>query len=248
MKEGRAAARPRFFMSALPQITLVVAHFEDLLAHGLRVVIGGDASLEVVADDVAPDRIDVMLRAHRPHVAILDIDALPKLAHVRTLSRQHPNTRLVLLGTRPTTTMSAQLLAFGASACLARNTQTRDLLTAVHLASRGLQVTPRQNDEPGLLSPEGSQLLTQREAEVLPMLQQGSSNAQIALALQVSVETIRTHARNIYRKLGVTSRRELALLPTRAGLQDAEGPAEQPVRRWTTPTRERRRRPGSLRR
>ncbi len=80
------------------------------------------------------------------------------------------------------------------------------------------------------------------------MLQQGSSNAQIALALQVSVETIRTHARNIYRKLGVTSRRELALLPTRAGLQDAEGPAEQPVRRWTTPTRERRRRPGSLRR
>ena len=45
---------------------------------------------------------------------------------------------------------------------------------------------------------------------MLPLLQQGRSNAQIALALQVGVETVRTHARNIYRKLGVSSRRELA--------------------------------------
>jgi DNA-binding CsgD family transcriptional regulator len=56
----------------------------------------------------------------------------------------------------------------------------------------------------------GARLLTKREGEVLPLLQQGRSNAQIALALQVGVETVRTHARNIYRKLGVSSRRELA--------------------------------------
>jgi DNA-binding CsgD family transcriptional regulator len=57
---------------------------------------------------------------------------------------------------------------------------------------------------------EGGRLLTKREGEVLPLLQQGRSNAQIALALQVGIETVRTHARNIYRKLGVSSRRELA--------------------------------------
>ena len=45
---------------------------------------------------------------------------------------------------------------------------------------------------------------------MLPLLQQGATNPQIALALQVGVETVRTHARNIYRKLGVSSRRELA--------------------------------------
>ncbi len=50
---------------------------------------------------------------------------------------------------------------------------------------------------------------------MLPMLQQGSSNAEIALSLQLSVETIRTHARNIYRKLGIASRRELSALPLR---------------------------------
>ena len=47
------------------------------------------------------------------------------------------------------------------------------------------------------------------------MLKDGSSNAEIAAALQVGVETVRTHARNIYRKLGVTSRLELSQAPPR---------------------------------
>ena len=70
---------------------------------------------------------------------------------------------------------------------------------------------------------------------MLPMLQQGSSNAQIAWTLQIGVETIRTHARNIYRKLGVASRRELATLPPRA-LPDRpqrRDPAHPP-RAWAT--------------
>ena len=105
----------------------------------------------------------------------------------------------------------AQLLAFGASACLRRDTQSRDVLSAIHLAARGLQVIPRVAAAADRAL-AGGQLLTRREAEVLPLLQQGRSNAQIARALQIGVETVRTHARNIYRKLGVSSRRELAAL------------------------------------
>jgi DNA-binding NarL/FixJ family response regulator len=200
-------------MPASQPITLVVAHFEDLFAKGLRVVIDGDPTLEVLAGDVAPDRLDVVLRAHHPHAAILNVDAFAKLARVRELSRQHSATRLVLIATQPTMTTCAQLLAFGASACLGREAQARDVLTAIHLASRGLQLTPWHSDRPGVLAVPGSQLLTRREAEILPMLERGSSNAQIAGTLQVGVETVRTHARNIYRKLGVASRRELATLP-----------------------------------
>ncbi len=230
------------------QITLVVARFEDLLARGLGVVIDGDPTLEVVADDVQPDRLDVVLRAHRPRVAILDADAFVKLARVRELSRQHSGTRLVLLVSQPTMVTCAQLLAFGASACLGRNTQARDVLTAIHLASRGVQLTPWDSGEPGSLPVAGSQLLTPREAEILPMLQQGSSNAQIARSLQVGVETIRTHARNIYRKLGVASRRELAAVPPRALPEDPEEATAHRPRRGAMPYRDRQRRSGAQRR
>jgi DNA-binding NarL/FixJ family response regulator len=190
-------------------ITIVLGQFDDLLARGLRELIESDPSLAIVAADVDHKRIPVVLRGHRPDVAILDADALDKLAEVRELSARQPATRLVLLASNPSIAECAQLLAFGASACLRRDTQSRDVLNAIHLASRGLQVIPRVASGPGSRPVAGGRLLTRREAEVLPLLQQGRSNAQIALALHVGVETIRTHARNIYRKLGVSSRREL---------------------------------------
>jgi DNA-binding CsgD family transcriptional regulator len=60
----------------------------------------------------------------------------------------------------------------------------------------------------------GPDRLTAREADVLELLRTGQANAQIAEALSISVETVRTHARNIYRKLGVSSRRDLTGAPS----------------------------------
>ncbi len=196
-------------------ITVVLAQFDDLVAEGLRELVERDPSLAIVAADVAPTRIGVVLRAHRPDVAILDLDALGKFAEVRELSARNPATRLVLLGSDPAPIECAQLLAFGASACLGKGTQSRDMINAIHLASRGLQVLPRikAGSHGGPAPVAGAGMLSRRESEVLPMLQQGHSNAQIALALNVGVETVRTHARNIYRKLGVSSRRELVVPP-----------------------------------
>jgi len=223
METLRANGAPLPMHSTKP-ITAVVTRFDDLLARGLHQVINGDPSVEILADDVAQNRLGVVLRAQRPGVAILDGDQLPSLAEIRRLSDEHPGVRLVLLVSHPETAESAQALAFGASAFLGKDTQSRDVLTAIHLASRGLQLIPRvahadphahhqhsqatthrlNGHQPAAIQP-----LTQREAEVLPLLQQGRSNQQIAAALHVGVETVRTHASNIYRKLGVASRREL---------------------------------------
>ena len=123
-------------------------------------------------------------------------------AVIRDLHRAHPATHLVVLGNRPSSAEAAQLLAFGAAAALSKNAEARDVLTAVHLASRGMQVLPRG-------SGGGSELLTPREADILGLLRAGRTNAQIGAELHVGTETVRTHARNIYRKLGVASRREL---------------------------------------
>jgi DNA-binding NarL/FixJ family response regulator len=209
----------------LPQapITVVIGHFDDLFAGGLRELIEKDASLAVVAADVEHRRIGVVLSAHHPDVAILDVGALGKPAAVRKLSTDNPGTRLVLFGDDPTPVECAQVLAFGASACLSRDTQSRDVINAIHLASRGLQLLPRTAGSDSARVAAGG-LLTRREAEVLPLLQQGYSNARIALALHVGVETVRTHARNIYRKLGVSSRRDLAARPA----LEAEPPRAQP--------------------
>ena len=215
-------------MDARPPITVAIARFEDLLALGLRSLLADDPNVSIVVEDIVYDRIAVVLQAHAPDVLILDAGALADLATVRTLSHEHPHTRLVLLGQDLSTAECAQLLAFGASACLAKDTQARDVRTAIHLAARGLQVMPRGAHHAGDAR-LGHSLLTQREGDVLHLLRQGHSNPRIALELDIGVETVRTHARGVYRKLGVSSRRALVALPALA----ADVPparAEPPVR------------------
>ena len=192
--------------------TVVAAKFEDLVAVGLAVLIGEDPNLELVADGVPVDEIEAAVERHAPSVVLLNFGTLRAPAQVYQLHQAHPDTRIVVLANRPTATECNQMLSFGATACLSKETEARDIINAIHLASRGMHVLPRSAAGGGLeseLAIEGSDLLTPREAEVLALLQDGATNAQIAHKLSIGLETVRTHARNIYRKLGIASRRDL---------------------------------------
>ena len=191
--------------------TVALSRFEDLIAHGLRSLIDADPHLELVADDLDAPALASVLARRRPDVALLNYGSLRTPFEVHELHAAHPGTRLVVLASRPTTAEANQVLTFGATACLSKETQARDVLNAIHLASRGMKVLPRASaaELAGAGAAAGPDPLTAREADVLALLQEGRSNAEIALALQVGVETVRTHARNIYRKLGVRTRREL---------------------------------------
>ena len=215
-------------MPACPPTTVAITRFEDLLALGLRTLLANDPSVCVVAHDIAHERIGVLLRAHRPHVLILDVGALRDLGQLRELSVEHPHTRLVALGQGLSDAESSQVIAFGASACLPKNTQARDVQNAIHIASRGLQLMPRGIDDSSAAHVRGSGL-TPREVDVLLLLREGRSNAQIARSLHIGVETVRTHARGIYRKLGVSSRRALIAL-TQTPAPPAAPPVVRPAR------------------
>ncbi len=188
-------------------VSVVIGHFEDLVGRGLRALVEEDQSLELCAHDVSQERLGPALADHRPSVAILNFGSLTGAVAVRDLHEAHPATRLVILANRPSSAESRQMMAFGATACLAKNAQSRDVLHAIHLASRGLHVMPPVAGPED--DPVGPELLTPREADVLELLRAGRSNAEIARSLHVSVETVRTHARRVYRKLGVRSRRDL---------------------------------------
>jgi len=200
---------PRIMPRRAP-VRVVLAQFEDIVALGLSALIDEDENLELVARRVEHQELDAVLEEHRPDVAILNFGSLSSAAELRRLHRRFPNTRLVVLANRPTAIESRQMLAFGATACLAKSSEARDVLHAIHLASRGLHVLPSAESVDGI--PPGPDVLTPREAEVMELLCSGRSNAEIAHTLQVSVETVRTHARRIYRKLGVRTRRELRAL------------------------------------
>jgi DNA-binding NarL/FixJ family response regulator len=197
-------------------VTVVTAEFEDLVKVGLRQLISEDDNLQLVASDVPLQRISESIVEHVPAVVLLNFGSLPTPATVHQLHERHPDTRIVVLANRPTAAECNQMLSFGATACISKETQGRDIINAIHLASRGMHVLPRSASAGGMterqLGLPGPDLLTPREADVLELLQEGRTNAEIAHTLSIGVETVRTHARNIYRKLGIGSRRDLASL------------------------------------
>jgi DNA-binding NarL/FixJ family response regulator len=198
-------------MDVSDPVTVLLAQFEDLVGAGLRSLLAEDAHLQIVATDVPVDRLDGMIAEHAPRVAILNFGSLRTPAEIRRLSAAFPQTRLVVLANHPTPGECAQLLALGATACLGKDVEGRDVLNTIHLASRGLHVLPHATHATAT-TPLLPDVLTPREADVLDQLQLGRSNGEIAAALSVSVETVRTHARSVFRKLGVKGRRELARL------------------------------------
>jgi DNA-binding NarL/FixJ family response regulator len=196
-------------------VTIVSARFEDLVALGLHQLISEDTNLQILATDLELEDVEEVVGAEQPAVVLLNFGSLPNAAWVYQLHQNRPETRIVVLANRPTPQEANQLLSFGATAVISKETQGRDIINAIHLASRGMRVLPRSSFAPAEPAerydflPEAD-ILTAREAEVLQLLQEGMTNAQIAHALSVGVETVRTHARNIYRKLGVSTRRDLA--------------------------------------
>jgi len=199
--------------------TVVAGKFEDLVGIGLSVLIAEDPDLELVARDIPMSELEAAVEEHSPAVVLLNFGALSERADVLILHRRFPESRIVVLANRPTATECAQMLSFGATGCISKETEARDIVSAIHLASRGMHVLPRSAAAGGgvdRLGMEGAEL-TAREAEVLELLQDDRTNSEIADQLSIGIETVRTHARNVYRKLGVPSRRELA----RMAQQDA---------------------------
>jgi DNA-binding NarL/FixJ family response regulator len=194
--------------------TVLGAKFEDLVAIGLRALISEDPNLELLADAVTMDGLEGAIERYRPDVVLLNYGTLGSPGRVLQLHRSYPETRIVVLANRPTASECNQMLSFGATACLSKETEARDIVNAIHLASRGMHLLPRSAATGGLLDSgiQGAELLTPREAQVLELLQDGAPNAEIANELSIGIETVRTHARHIYRKLGIGSRRELARL------------------------------------
>ena len=196
---------------------MLASTFEDLVTIGLRQILAEDTNLHLVADNVPLDGLENAIGEHHPSVVLLNFGSLPSPAYVYQLHQQAPDTRIVVLANRPTAAECNQLLSFGATACVSKETQGRDIINALHLASRGMHVMPRSAAAAAgpaadpFTVPEPD-LLTAREADVLELLQQGYTNAELAHELSIGIETVRTHARNIYRKLGISTRRDLARL------------------------------------
>lgn len=214
-------------------IRVVIVDDEALVRSGFELILGAAADIEVVGTSSGGGAV-ALIGAVRPDVVLLDIrmsdvDGLTVLREVRGL----PDPPVVaMLTTFDTDEYIVTALRTGAAGFLLKDTEPEQLAQLVRtLVAGAVVMSPKaattllhDDGELGRLAASDAEIarigtLTEREREVLVLLAEGLSNAEIGQRIHLGMGTVKDHVSAILTKLRVNSRVRAALVAQRAGLR-----------------------------
>lgn len=212
--------------SELPTLRLLLVEDDPMMQLGLEQSLEDYPHLKVVGQ--ASDGYMAVEAAQRlkPDIVVMDI-GLPRqdgIAATQQIKAVMPEVRVVMLTSHTTENEVIAALSSGADAYCIKGTNVDRLIGAIAAAQEGAtyldpQIARRVIDHlkaPATAPTVGQ--LSQREMEVLKLMVEGYSNPEIAAALYLSPNTVKTHIRGIMNKLAVDDRVQAAVVALRAGL------------------------------
>jgi two-component system, NarL family, response regulator LiaR len=220
------ATPPAQSLPPLPPLRILIVEDDPMMQLGLEQSLEDYAHLSVVGQ--ASDGylgVEAALKL-KPDVIVMDI-GLPRLdgiAATQQIKAALPNVHVVMLTSHISETEVIAALSSGADAYCIKGTNVDRLLAAIAAAQEGAtyldpQIARRviEHLKPPSPSPTIGQL-SQREMDVLKLVVDGYSNPEIAAALYLSPNTVKTHIRGIMNKLSVDDRVQAAVVALRSGL------------------------------
>lgn len=208
-------------------IRVVLADDEPMLRRGLKVMLESSGTIEVVSEAGDGHGLLSQVRAHRPHVALIDVQMPGKdgLTALREVARLPEPPASAVLTTFDLDDYVADALRFGAQGFLLKDAEPEVLVRAVQdLAAGGAVLDPRITARllPRLrvTSDNARELdlvkaLSPRERQVLQLLADGRSNADIGSRLGLTEATVKSYVSTVLSKLGAQNRVQAALIAQR---------------------------------
>ena len=215
-------------------IRVMVVDDEALVRSGLTMILGSAGDIEVVAACEGAAAVQAVHR-HRPDVVLLDLrmPVVDGLVVLREFGGRPGAPAVAMLTTFDTDEFNAQALALGAAGFLLKDTEPEQLIHAVRvLATGGSVLSPTVTATViggyigGGATPEVAArvaAMTDRERDVLALVGQGLSNADIGRRLYLSTATVKDHVSAVLTKLAVSNRVQAAVAAREAGLVPGPG-------------------------
>lgn len=208
-------------------IRLAIAEDHRVVADALATMLGFGDAIEVVGVVFSGSEIVALDAALQPDVILMDVglEGLNGIEATRQILQARPAARIVVLTMHDDPQTVTQAMAAGAVGFLPKNAAREQVIDAIEAAAAGegylhSSVTKEFLERVGPMADRSlaALRLTDREREVLELLAEGRSTRQIADALVVGEETVKTHLAHIYQKLGVNDRVAAVALAIRQGL------------------------------
>jgi two-component system, NarL family, response regulator LiaR len=204
-------------------IRVLIVDDHSVVREGLRMFLVRDPDLEVVGE--AADGVEALEQARllRPDVVVMDLlmPIMDGIAATQAIRRELLETEVLALTSVLESASVVEAIRAGAIGYLLKDTQAAELRTAIKAAAAGqVQLSPQASAYllSAVRTPELPEPLTPREMDVLRLLAQGQSNKEIARALHLVEETVKSHVRHILARLGVQSRTQAVLAAIRLGI------------------------------
>jgi two-component system response regulator DesR len=193
-------------------IRILLADDQALVRGALSALLALEPDFEVVAEVGSGDAVLDAVRAHRPDVALLDVEmpGLDGIAAAAAVRAEFPEVRVLIVTTFGRPGFLRRALQAGASGFVVKDTPAAELADAVRRVHAGLRVVDPNLATDSLIS--GESPLTVRETEVLQAARDGSSVAVIASKLFLSEGTVRNHLSSAIGKTGAGNRAEAVLI------------------------------------
>jgi DNA-binding NarL/FixJ family response regulator len=207
-------------MKANHKITVLLVDDHSLVRRGFRRMLEDEPDITVVGEASDGEEAVKLALELKPQVVLMD-SALPKmngLEATRAILEELPETRVLMLSMHSENTWVHQAIDAGAKGYILKNALNLDLGPAVRRVAAGETVFDPQIEPRSALKGERNSGLTPRELEVLQMIVDGKSNKEIAVALDLSANTVAVHRANIMNALGIHKTAELVVYAIRAGL------------------------------
>jgi two-component system response regulator NreC len=193
-------------------IRVVLADDHAVVRAGLRLLLDAEEALEVIAEAGDIDNAKRMVRAHRPHVLVLDLN-MPGADSLPAIPELAEQTAVVVLTMQNDPGYARQAMQSGAKGYVLKEAADAELVQAVQAAAQGrTYLNPELGARMAAAPPEPTgppDDLTEREVEILRLIALGHTNAEIGKQLYLSVRTIESHRAHIQQKTGRSLRSEL---------------------------------------
>lgn len=202
-----------------PAIRILCVDDHPLFREGIATVIASQPDMAVVSMAATAKEAIEEYRNTLPDVTLMDL-RLPDMSGIGVLTAirgEFPNARIIMLTTFEGDVEVQRALAAGARGYMLKSTPLEELVTVIREVHRGRKHLPAQVAQ-GLAEHIGTDVLSEREIQVLKRIAEGNRNKDIGAQLSISEETVKAHVRHILEKLDARDRTQAVAIGIRRGI------------------------------